>query len=42
MMIATTVLLALFGRRMGKIGKLARISLTLYPLIKGQQRLRGK
>ncbi|KRW67880.1 MULTISPECIES: hypothetical protein [Stutzerimonas stutzeri subgroup] len=42
MMIATTVLLALFGRRMGKIGKLARIALTLYPLIKGQQRLRGK
>lgn len=42
MMIAATVVLALFGRRMGKMGKLARVALTLYPLIKGQQRLSGK
>ncbi|WP_313523450.1 hypothetical protein [Stutzerimonas kunmingensis] len=42
MMIAATIVLALFGRRMGKVGKLARVALTLYPLIKGQQRLRGK
>lgn len=42
MMVAATVVLALFGRRMGKIGKLARVALTLYPLIKGQQKLRGR
>jgi hypothetical protein len=42
MMIAATVVLALFGRRMGKVGKLARVALTLYPLIKGQQKLREK
>jgi hypothetical protein len=42
MMIAATVVLALFGRKMGKMGKLARVALTLYPLIKGQQKLRGK
>lgn len=41
-MIAATVALALFGRRLGKVGKLARIALTLYPLIKGQQKLRQK
>ncbi|MUT69431.1 hypothetical protein [Stutzerimonas frequens] len=40
--IAATVALALFGRRLGKVGKLARIALTLYPLIKGQQKLRQK
>jgi hypothetical protein len=42
MMIAATVVLALFGRRMGRVGKLARVALTLYPLIKGQQKLREK
>jgi len=42
MMIAATVVIALFGRRMGKVGKLARVALTLYPLIKGQQKLREK
>ncbi|WP_313025707.1 hypothetical protein [Pseudomonas lopnurensis] len=40
--IATTVILALFGRRLGRIGKLARVALTLYPLIKGQQKLKQK
>lgn len=42
LVIATTVVLALFGRRLGKVGKLARVALTLYPLIKGQQKLREK
>ena len=42
LMVAATVVLALFGRRMGKVGKLARVALTLYPLIKGQQTLREK
>jgi hypothetical protein len=42
LMVAATVVLALFGRRMGKVGKLARVALTLYPLIKGQQKLREK
>ena len=30
-MIAATVVLALFGRRMGRLGKLARVALTVYP-----------
>ncbi|MBB3101662.1 hypothetical protein [Azomonas macrocytogenes] len=42
LVIATTVVLALFGRRLGKIGTLARIGLTLYPFFKGQQKLRQK
>lgn len=42
LMIAATVVLALFGRRMGRLGKLARVALTVYPLIKGQQKLREK
>ncbi|MCQ4295002.1 hypothetical protein NAU58_05360 [Pseudomonas stutzeri] len=42
MMMAATVMLALFGRRLGRMGKLARVALTLYPLIKGQQKLRNR
>ena len=42
LMIAATIALALFGRRMGRLGKLARVALTVYPLIKGQQKLREK
>ena len=41
-MIAATMILALFGRRLGRVGQLARVALTLYPLIKGQQKLRQK
>ena len=41
-LIAATVVLALFGRRLGKMGKLARLALTLYPLLKSQQKLREK
>ncbi|WP_312254634.1 hypothetical protein [Stutzerimonas nitrititolerans] len=40
--IAATMILALFGRRLGRVGQLARVALTLYPLIKGQQKLRQK
>lgn len=40
--IAATMILALFGRRLGKAGRLARVALTLYPLIKGQQKIRQK
>ncbi|GAB6387171.1 hypothetical protein [Stutzerimonas marianensis] len=32
LMIAATVALALFGKRLGKLGKLARLGITLYPL----------
>lgn len=32
--IATTMALALFGRRLGKVGKLARLGLLLYPIIR--------
>ncbi|WP_421681786.1 hypothetical protein HKW98_11630 [Stutzerimonas urumqiensis] len=39
LMLATTVVLALFGKRLGKVGRLARIALAVYPLIKGKQRL---
>ncbi|MCQ4324536.1 hypothetical protein CXK94_06965 [Stutzerimonas stutzeri] len=42
LVIAATVVLALFGRRLGKVGTLARFALTLYPLFKGQQKLRQK
>jgi hypothetical protein len=31
---AATVILALFGKRMGKVGKLARLGVTAYPLIR--------
>lgn len=41
-MMAATVVLALFGRRLGRLGTLARVAITLYPLIKGQQKLRSK
>lgn len=32
--VATTMALALFGRRLGKVGKLARLGLLLYPIIR--------
>ncbi|MEL7558552.1 hypothetical protein [Stutzerimonas chloritidismutans] len=34
LMIAATVGLTLFGRRLGKVGKLARVGMMLYPLIR--------
>lgn len=33
LMLAATAALALFGPRLGKVGKLARLGLTFYPLI---------
>lgn len=37
-----TVVLFLFGRRLGRVGKWARIGITLYPLFKGQRAIRRK
>jgi hypothetical protein len=37
-MIATTLALAMFGRRLGKVGKLARLGITLYPLLRRLRR----
>jgi len=34
LMLAVTAALALFGPRLGKVGKLARLGLTFYPLIR--------
>lgn len=34
LMIAATVALALFGKRLGMLGKLARLGITLYPLVR--------
>ncbi|MFL9812559.1 hypothetical protein D7241_04810 [Stutzerimonas sp. VN223-3] len=34
LMIATTLGLALFGRRLGKVGQLARLGIMLYPVIR--------
>lgn len=34
LMIATTLVLALFGRRLGKVGKLARLGIMLYPVVR--------
>lgn len=34
LMIAATVVFALFGKRLGKLGQLARIGLTLYPIVR--------
>lgn len=33
LMVATTLALAVFGKRLGKVGKLAKLGITLYPLI---------
>ncbi|MCF7202996.1 hypothetical protein [Pseudomonas oligotrophica] len=42
MIAVATALLFLFGKRLGRFGTLARIGITLYPIIKGQQILRRK
>lgn len=34
LMIAATLGLTLFGRRLGKVGKLARVGMVLYPIIR--------
>jgi hypothetical protein len=34
LMLAATVGLTLFGRRLGKVGKLARVGMMLYPLVR--------
>jgi hypothetical protein len=34
LMVATTLALALFGRRLGKVGKLARLGILLYPVVR--------
>ena len=34
LMLAETLGLTLFGRRLGKVGKLARVGMMLYPLIR--------
>ncbi|WP_181298736.1 hypothetical protein [Pseudomonas sp. Q2-TVG4-2] len=34
LMIATTLALTFFGRRLGKVGKLARLGLLLYPVVR--------
>jgi len=38
LLIAATVALALFGRRLGKFGKVARLGITLYPLVRRLRR----
>lgn len=39
LLVGVTLILALFGRRLGKAGKLLRVGLALYPLIKGRRLL---
>lgn len=34
LVLAATALLALFGPRLGKVGKIARLGLTFYPLVR--------
>lgn len=34
LMLATTIVLALFGKRLGRLGQFARIGLTLYPIVR--------
>ena len=38
LMIAATLALAVFGRRLGKVGKLAKLGITLYPLVRRLRR----
>jgi hypothetical protein len=38
MMLAGTVFLALFGKRLGIIGKLARVGLLAYPVVRAMQK----
>lgn len=34
LMLATTIVLALLGKRLGRLGQFARIGLTLYPIVR--------
>ncbi|UPQ81199.1 hypothetical protein M0M42_12210 [Pseudomonas knackmussii] len=34
LMVAATLAMTLFGRRLGKVGKLARLGLLLYPVVR--------
>jgi hypothetical protein len=40
LMIGATLLLSLFGKRLGPIGRLARIGLAVYPFVKRYQTVR--
>ncbi len=42
LMIATTIGLSLFGRRLGRFGRLAKLALAIYPLVKGGKMLARK
>lgn len=37
-MLATTFALAIFGRRLGKVGQLARLGIVLYPMLRKLRR----
>lgn len=39
-MLTATVLLTLFGRRLGKVGRFARLALALYPMIQAGRQMR--
>ncbi|QLF94852.1 hypothetical protein HW090_17305 [Pseudomonas sp. ABC1] len=39
--IAATIVLGLFGRRLGRVGQLARIALAAYPIIQGLRKQRS-
>ncbi len=39
-LLVSTAVLAVFGKRLGKLGTLARLGLTLYPLLKAGKQLR--
>lgn len=42
LMIAATIGLSLFGRRLGRVGRLAKLALAVYPLVKGGKMLAQK
>lgn len=37
LMLGATLFLALFGKRLGVVGKLARVGLAVYPIVRGVQ-----
>lgn len=41
LLLTAGVLLTLFGNRLGRFGKLARVALLLYPLVRGAQKRDG-
>lgn len=42
LMVAGGVLLTLFGNRLGKVGRVARAALLLYPVVRGIQQARAE